>query len=425
MSDKNISWLYKELPELIEENIISEETAQEIRNYYGPIKEKDKDQNLLLIFSILGAVLIGSGIILLLAHNWSQLTRLSRTGIIFSGLIGAQTFLAWVLINRSYSVSWREGSATFLTFIVGAAIALIGQTYHLPSDLSNFLLTWMLLIVPLVYIVDTTIPALIYLAGISWWGLLVQGQFRLLFWLLAALVVPYYIKQIKQDKTSRKVTVLSWGLSISILFGLGSTLEVSSYSAILWRLIYLSYFSILFLLGQKISLKTRVLEGLGLLGSWFVIYELGALKNSNLWELDILNSGNLFYYIIIVLFLAINIYLLRENYLKGDRNNLILGTAPFVLLLTLFIKIYTLNLVIYNAYLLLIALGVLVYGLDKKKIKLANLGILMIAVQIIGRFFFLDISFIWRRIVFVVVGIGFLVSNIIMSRRLKGEENNE
>ena len=425
MSDKNISWLYKELSKLIKEEVISKETAQEIRNYYGPIKEKDKEQNLLLIFSILGAVLIGSGIILLLAHNWSELTRLSRTGIIFSGLIGAQAFVGWVLINRPYSVSWREGSATFLTFIVGAAIALIGQTYHLPSDLSNFLLTWMLLTVPLVYIVDTTIPAVIYLAGISWWGFLVQGQFRLLLWLLIALVVPYYLRQIKLDKTSRKVTVLSWGLSFSIFLGISSILELYAYSAILWRLIYLSYFSILFLLGQKLNLKTRVLEGLGLLGSWVVIYELGALKNSSLWKLDILNSGNLLYYITIVLFLAINIYLLRENHLKDNRNNLVLGSVPFVLLLTLLFRIYTLNLVIYNAYLLLISLEILMHGLNKKLMKLANLGILMIAVQIIGRFFFLNISFIWRGIVFVLVGIGFLVSNIIMSRRLKGESSNE
>lgn len=425
MSDKNISWLYEELPELIEENIISQETAQEIRNYYGPIKEKNKQQSLVLIFSILGAVLIGSGIILLLAHNWSELTRLIRTLIIFSGLIGAQGLVGWVLCNKSNSVPWREGSATFLTFVVGAAIALIGQTYHLPSDLSNFLLTWMLLSVPLVYIVDTTIPGLIYLAGISWWSFLANGSLQLLFWWLLAVVIPYYIRQINRDKTSRKVSVLSWGLIFSILLGIAATLEVSSYSAILWRLIYLSYFSILFLLGQKLNLKTRVLEGLGLLGSWVVIYELGALKNSSLWELNNLNSGDLVYYITIMLLLAINIYLLRENYLQGNRNNLVLGSAPFLLAITLFFSSYTLNLVIYNAYLLLIALGVLLSGLEQKRMKLANLGIVMIAVQIIGRFFFLNISFIWRGVVFVVVGIGFLISNLIMSRRLEGGVNNE
>jgi hypothetical protein len=37
-------------------------------------------------------------------------------------------------------LGWREGTATFLVFAVGAAIALIGQTYHLPGDLGSFLL---------------------------------------------------------------------------------------------------------------------------------------------------------------------------------------------------------------------------------------------------------------------------------------------
>ncbi|MFO7820265.1 MAG: DUF2157 domain-containing protein, partial [Halanaerobacter sp.] len=188
MSDENIAWLYDELPTLVKKGVISKETAHEIKSYYGPIKEEDKQQNLVLIFSILGAVLIGSGIILLLAHNWSELTRLSRTVIIFATLIGAQSLVVWVLLNKESSVPWREGSATFLTFIVGAAIALIGQTYHLPSDLANFLLTWMLLIVPLVYLVDTTIPALIYLGGVSWWSFIPDTNFRLLFWLLAGLI---------------------------------------------------------------------------------------------------------------------------------------------------------------------------------------------------------------------------------------------
>ena len=191
MGDKNIAWLYKELPKLVAAGIISEKTAQQIKDYYGPLEEKNKEQNLVLIFSILGAVLIGSGLILLLAHNWSELTRLSRTLIIFTTLIGAQSLVAWVLLHKSYSLPWREGSTTALVFIVGAAIALIGQTYHLPSNLANFLLTWMLLILPLVYLADVTIPALFYLGGISWWSFVVQGEFSLLFWLLVVLIITY------------------------------------------------------------------------------------------------------------------------------------------------------------------------------------------------------------------------------------------
>lgn len=419
MGDKNIAWLYKELPKLVAAGIISEKTAQQIKDYYGPLEEKNKEQNLVLIFSILGAVLIGSGLILLLAHNWSELTRLSRTLIIFTTLIGAQSLVAWVLLHKSYSLPWREGSTTALVFIVGAAIALIGQTYHLPSNLANFLLTWMLLILPLVYLADVTIPALFYLGGISWWSFVVQGEFSLLFWLLVVLIIPYYIKQIKIDKTSRKVSLLSWTLSLSFLLGIYSTLELNLYSSFLWRLIYLSYFSSLFLLGQKLNLQTKALEAIGLIGNFLIIYELGSFSETDHLLFKNLLTGDMLNYGITILLLGLNIYLLWDSYIK-DRDNLLLGLSAGILLSSLlFSKILFLNLLIYNFYLLAISLSLLLKGLEEKIMKLANLGILMIAIQIIGRFFFLKLSFVWRGVVFVLVGISFLVSNIIMSQHLR------
>ncbi|MGM0501623.1 MAG: DUF2157 domain-containing protein [Bacillota bacterium] len=420
MDNKKLPWLYDELPKLVDEGVISKKTAQNIKEYYGLISPEEKRKNLLLIFSILGAILIGSGIILLFAHNWAELTRLTRTLIIFSGLIGAQSLVGWVLFNKAESTSWREGSATFLTFIVGAAIALIGQTYNLPSDLNNFLLVWMLLSVPLVYLVDTTIPALLYLAGVSWWGLITDSSFSLLLWLLVGLIVPYYIKELLQNKNSRKVTVLSWGLSFSVLVVLFTTLDLYHDSSVLWHLIYLSYFVVLYLLGQKLNLKTKVFQGLGLVGTYIVIYLVGSLTNLNSFEPADLLTGNFIVYLIAVVLLGVNGYLLWQSWEQQDKNKIVLGIAPVVLLIgVLLSKVYFITLLLYNAYLLLIGLGVLFKGLEKEMMKLANAGIVMIALQILGRFFLLDISFVWRGIVFVLVGIGFLVSNILINRQLK------
>ena len=41
-------------------------------------------------FGILGAVLIGGGIILLLAHNWEQLGRPARVAVAFAPLVLSQ-----------------------------------------------------------------------------------------------------------------------------------------------------------------------------------------------------------------------------------------------------------------------------------------------------------------------------------------------
>ena len=78
MRRKYIEWLYKELPVLVKEGVLTEDNAGRVREYYGEIKKDSGLTIALIIFSIIGSLLIGSGIILLLAHNWQELPRSSR-----------------------------------------------------------------------------------------------------------------------------------------------------------------------------------------------------------------------------------------------------------------------------------------------------------------------------------------------------------
>ena len=41
MKEKNIKWLYEELPVLISKGILTQETAEEIRKYYGEADERN------------------------------------------------------------------------------------------------------------------------------------------------------------------------------------------------------------------------------------------------------------------------------------------------------------------------------------------------------------------------------------------------
>ncbi|MEW6448983.1 MAG: DUF2157 domain-containing protein, partial [Bacillota bacterium] len=157
MDKKKIKWLYSELPLLIDKQIISEESAQRLRQYYGDVEEGSGRRMAFIVFGILGAALIGAGIILILAHNWDALSRTFRTVLALAPLIIAQSLAGWVIWRRSESASWREGTATFLMFAVGASIALISQTYHISGGGDSFLLTWMLLSVPLVYLMRANV----------------------------------------------------------------------------------------------------------------------------------------------------------------------------------------------------------------------------------------------------------------------------
>ena len=136
--------MQKDIPELLKAGIITPETAEGIRQYYRE-KAGQSQNRLFIIFGILGAILVGLGVILIIAHNWDEFSRTLKTFFSFLPLLVGQFFCAFTLWRKNDSSAWRESSSAFLFFAVGASISLISQVYHIPGNISVFLLTWMLL----------------------------------------------------------------------------------------------------------------------------------------------------------------------------------------------------------------------------------------------------------------------------------------
>ena len=75
MRNREVRWLYTEISTWVRSGILSEEGAERLRTLYGE-PEGGRIRNVaLIICAILGSVLVGSGIILLFAHNWSGYLR--------------------------------------------------------------------------------------------------------------------------------------------------------------------------------------------------------------------------------------------------------------------------------------------------------------------------------------------------------------
>ena len=137
----------KDIQELLSAELISDNQAENIRAYYRK-KESQSGNRLFTIFGILGAILIGLGIILIIAHNWDELSRLTKTIFAFIPLLLGQILCGYTLIKKQDNAAWREGSTVFLFLTVGASISLVSQIYNIPGNLSSFLLTWILVCIP-------------------------------------------------------------------------------------------------------------------------------------------------------------------------------------------------------------------------------------------------------------------------------------
>src|SRR5205085_6266829 len=103
------------------------------------------------------------------AHNWDFLSRPIRCGIAFTPLVLSQTLAVFVLLCRHGSVAWRETAAILNVAAIGTAIALVGQTYQIQGDFARFILVWMLLALPVVYLFQTSVGLSAYFVGVAVW----------------------------------------------------------------------------------------------------------------------------------------------------------------------------------------------------------------------------------------------------------------
>ena len=436
MNKKAIKWLYQELPELITKGVLTQEVAGKLRQYYGEIKGTSRASIILIISGTIGALLIGLGIILLLAHNWEQFSRFTRTILSFAPLVIGQGLVLWVLLKKPQSGAFKEASATFLSLMIGASIALISQTYNIPGDTGTFILTWMLLIVPIVYIMQASIPAAIYLIGITVWA----GSYwdnpgkTILFWPLATIVIPHFIWAMRQEIYTIRTTLLSLVMIVCICVGAGFSLGKTWAGS--WIIIFPSIYAIFYSVGcLKLSRFTtnwqrplRMIGGVGIfiLALQFTFRYVWQHLGRDYYGISrkISDISALPDYIITLAIIATAILLFYDNLKRKNLTPLLFGALPLLAIVSFLFKEQTiiLPLLIFNIYLLILSVSHITLGIRKNSLPMVNMGMLMLAILIIARFFDSEINFIIKGLVFIAVGIGFLVTNVVLVRQKRGAE---
>jgi uncharacterized membrane protein len=429
-----IRWLYKELPDLVAKGILTRESADKLQGYYGEVKGVSKTTITLIILGTVGALLIGMGIILLFAHNWEQLSRFTRAILSLAPLVVGQGLALWVLLKRSQSSSLKESAATFLSLMVGASIALISQTYNIPGDMGTFILTWMLLIAPLIYLMQASLSAAIYLIGITaWCGSNWNDPAKaILFWPLAAIIVPHFVWALRQEIYTLRTTLLSLTMvictSVAVGFSLGKTWAGS------WVIIFPSIYSICYLLGTM-DVRTittnwqrplRLIGGIGLFvlafqftfkyaWQYFNGYSYGITRN--ITDLNVLPD-----HVVTIVIIAAAMLLFYDNVKRKNMIASLFGMVPLLSIAAYLVKEQSIIMpqIIFNIYLFVLSTSCIISGIRGNKLGVVNAGMLMLAILIIARFFDSDIDFIMKGLVFIAIGIGFLVTNILLARRMGG-----
>ncbi|MFU8780776.1 MAG: DUF2157 domain-containing protein [Kiritimatiellia bacterium] len=430
---KAIAWLRGQLPGLVEKGVLAEASADAIRTHYAHQRRKSGISLALLFFGVLGSLLIGAGIILLLAHNWQDMGRPMRTVLSLLPLILAQVLSGWILWRGISGVVWRESAGILHSLAVAASIALIAQTYHMPGSFDTFLLTWMLLSLPLVYLHNAVAPLMIYLAGITSWAGYQQsmGEHALLYWPLAALAVPFIWRSVRAERFSPRAAVVQWCAVIAATCALGIVLEKGMPG--LWIPFYTSLFAGLYLAGglagreDEVSgwLRPARLFGMGATLVFVFLLTWEWPWQSIGWRYLRWNQGlhTVAAWVDGVVGLALLVFvvsMLTTSIRRKRAWDMLLGASVPVVIVCYSCAASGAELlatVLMNVYAMVVGIGLVVQGVREVRLLVFNAGMIVFSALVVARFFDSDFSFIAKGLVFIVLGIAFLVCNIILSRR--------
>ncbi len=169
-------------------------------------------------FSILGVLLLGSGIITYFAANWGVIPKAAKLVILFGAMWAAYGASGYLFKDAE---SPQLGQAFLLLGVIlfGANIALIAQIYHIDAHFPNGVLLWSLGAVLAAYLLRSQ-PALIaaiVLAAL--WTTLesdwVAGEPHWLFLVLWAAFLPLiYQKEWRPSLNVTLIALLLWSLYV-------------------------------------------------------------------------------------------------------------------------------------------------------------------------------------------------------------------
>lgn len=426
MKQSNMDWLNKELPQLVDKKVITGEAAANIKTYYAnqvPVNPA----RVSAIISLIGAILIGLGVILVLAYNWeNNISKSFRLLISLGLLVISQVGMFWGISRSQLKPGYREALAAFQSLMVGSSMALVGQIYHLSTHIDQFLLSWMLLILPLSYLTKTVSPAVLYsILSISWLALVQGDPLEFAIWLL--LILLFFIYSYL-SRAGKPTALLAWLLVLNALTAF--ILNFEDYFSDLFIPCIAMFFYFLFILGENIeqnmTFAKRPLSSIGIAGTIILSFQLTFTGTWDAVHTNITLTAWSIFALLTALALGLNYY----AYTKHTLNRLVQISTffPFLLLigalLTTAAAAPLASGILMSLYLLFVSVGLLLQGIHEQKIALLNGGIISLSALILTKFFDIHQSFWGRGIAFILIGCIFIAFNFWHARR-KGDSQHE
>lgn len=409
-----IRWFLEELPGLRESGIINSDTEENLKGYYlarlaaAPSPQK----YFLLALSIIGGLLITAGTVLIFNYNWDILGKNLQIAVSFLPLAAAFCLSVFTLAGRR-GQAWRECSALATAAGASIAVALLSHIYHTGGDFREFMMLILLFSVPLIYLFNsislTAVYSIMLFSQLSW-----RATDQTMCLILLGAVLPMILYHLlKENSPYRKA--MRYIAVACVLFGLFVFSKEGP-------LPLFTATSLFFLCGIRVyERKENMWGNPWLILSFVTLTVLLGIGSSGAWScisfpaVKIVTIYGLFEGLLLAAFAGVFAYDAVKKRITAERI-LLVAVIPAALF-----PETTVFQVMMNILLALFGFILLRNGWIHRRMLPFNGGFIMIATLLGCRFFDSGLGVLPRAGLFILLGIGFIVSNIILSRRIRKE----
>lgn len=128
------------------------------------------NSTLVIAFAILGSLLAGTGVILIFFTFWKQLPLIAKGVMSFLPLILGQVAGIFTFIKKKDKISWCEGAGVLWSAGIAATLTLVYNIFSLTLSWQDILILISLSILPVIYLLKSVSPLIIYYACSFVWG---------------------------------------------------------------------------------------------------------------------------------------------------------------------------------------------------------------------------------------------------------------
>jgi len=412
--NNHVQWLEEQLKRWASSGIIQDSQARTIRGLY-PAQQAARPWAL-IVFSGIGSVIIGLGVILLFAYNWDDMSKVAKLGTIFSALIISHIIGISLFLKSERFEKMGESLTILGTMLFGAGIWLIAQIYHIEEHFPTAFFIWGLGALALAWTMPSIAQAIVAAILFTVWVMTEAISFdtsipyALVFILL---LFPLAYKQ----RSSLLLGVLLLAMAISTIFVAVHTAESATFHSLLGLLVLYVSIGLIHQKFSKFENFAPVYFFIGLAGYFLTIFLLSfpelnreVLKDTKMFP----NISVVLYWLIplvlaIAGWIAVSKDLIKKTKFKCYSHDLLL--LPLVLI---FFCCYSLMpakifywpvTAIFNLVFLAHTGMLMAKGCKEVKPAMAMAGALLLAALTFARFTDLFESLATRGVIFIVVGI--------------------